>query len=71
MGAQKAKKSLILWTTIYRCILGKEKTLILLPASTSVCALDPMTSNELNSTQHGKGFMLNEVVMAKCRMEQH
>lgn len=70
MGAQKAKKSLILWAIIYRYILSKVKTLILLPTSMSVCALDPMTFNELNSTEHGKGFMLYEVVTAKCRMEQ-
>lgn len=44
--------------------------MILLPASVSVCALDPMTFNELNSTQHGKGFVLYEIVMAKGRMEQ-
>lgn len=70
VGAQEAKKSLILWAIIYRYILGKAKTLILLPTSMSVCALDPMTFNELNSTEHGTGFMLYEVVTAKCRMEQ-
>lgn len=65
-GAQKAEKCLNQQATIYRCILSKEKTLFLLPASTLVCVLDPVIYNEVNSTQCGKGFMLHEAVMAKC-----
>lgn len=43
MGEQKAEKCLNLQATIYRYILSKEKTLFLLPASTLICVLDPMT----------------------------
>lgn len=67
MREQKSEKCLNLQTTIYRYILSKEKSLFLLPASTLDCVLDPMTYNEINSAQRGRGFMLYEAVVAKCR----
>lgn len=42
--------------------------MFLLPAFTLVYVLDPMTYNEVNATQRGRGFMFYEAVMAKCRV---